>query len=66
LFLSRGADLATANRRAYAALYGMVERQAAMLSFNHTYWLLAILFLLMIPLVVLMRRPTHAGGAPMH
>ena len=60
LFLSRGADAATADRRAYAAIFAMVQRQAAMLAFNHTYWLLAGLFLLMLPLIALMRKPSHA------
>src|SRR5712692_516850 len=62
LFVSRGADAVTANRRAYAAIFGMVQRQAAMLSFNHTYWLLAGLFLLMLPLVALMRKPSQGRG----
>jgi DHA2 family multidrug resistance protein len=62
LFLSRGADAATADRRAYAAIFAMVQRQAAMLAFNHTYWLLAALFLLMLPLVALMRKPSSGRG----
>jgi DHA2 family multidrug resistance protein len=62
LFVSRGVDSVTANRRAYAAMFAMVQRQAAMLAFNHTYWLLAALFLLMLPLVALMRKPSHSGG----
>ena len=62
LFLSHGADAVTANRRAYAAIFAMVQRQAAMLAFNQTYWLLAALFLLMLPLVALMRRPSHGSG----
>ena len=62
LFLSRGADAVTANRRACAAIFAIVERQAAMLAFNQTYWLLAALFLLMLPLVALMRRPSHGRG----
>jgi DHA2 family multidrug resistance protein len=62
LFVARGADAVTANRRAYAAMFGLVQRQAAMLAFNHTYWLLAALFLLMLPLVALMRKPTHGRG----
>jgi DHA2 family multidrug resistance protein len=61
-FLSGGADAVTANRRAYAAMFGMVQRQAAMLAFNHTYWLLAALFLLMLPLVALMSKPSRGGG----
>jgi DHA2 family multidrug resistance protein len=62
LFLSHGAGAVTANRRAYAAVFAMLERQAAMLAFNQTYWLLAALFLLMLPLVALMRRPSHSRG----
>lgn len=62
LFVSRGADTVTASRRAYAAIFAMVQRQAAMLAFNQTYWLLAALFLLMLPLVVLMRKPSHGRG----
>jgi len=62
LFVSQGADSATATRRAYAALFGMVERQASMLAFNHTYLLLAGIFVLMVPLVALMRKPSPGSG----
>jgi DHA2 family multidrug resistance protein len=63
-FLARGADLYTATERAYAALYGMVQRQAALLSFLDAFRLLAILFVLMTPLVLLMRRPQHQQNGP--
>jgi DHA2 family multidrug resistance protein len=63
LFLSRGADAVTANRRAYAGIFAMVQRQAGMLAFNHTYWLLAALFLLMVPLVALMRKPAQGKSS---
>ena len=33
-----------------------------MLAFNHTYWLLAVLFVVMMPLIALMRKPTHGKG----
>jgi MFS transporter, DHA2 family, multidrug resistance protein len=62
LFVSRGADSVTANRRAYAAMFAMVQRQAGMLAFNHTYWLLAVLFVVMLPLVALMRKPSSGRG----
>ena len=56
LFQTRGLasppDLA-----AVAALYGMVVRQASMLAFIDMFRLLGIVFLVMIPLVFLMRRP---------
>lgn len=61
-FIARGADVATATRRAYAAVFGMVERQAAMLSFNSAFWLLAILFIAILPCILIMERP--AGGGP--
>ncbi|HZT70028.1 MAG TPA: DHA2 family efflux MFS transporter permease subunit [Terriglobia bacterium] len=66
-FMASGADAVTASQRAYAALFGMVQRQAAMLSFNHTYLFLAILFVLVIPAILLMRRPkTRGGGVAAH
>src|SRR5512146_515201 len=37
-FISRGSDPHTATMRAYGALYGMVQRHAAMLSFVEAFW----------------------------
>lgn len=65
-FMSSGADAVTSTQRAYAAIFGMVQRQAAMLSFNHTYLFLAILFVLVMPAVFLMRRPKSRRGMPAH
>jgi MFS transporter, DHA2 family, multidrug resistance protein len=65
-FMSSGADAVTATQRAYAALFGMVQRQAAMLSFNHTYLFLAILFVVVMPAIFLMKRPKTRGGMPVH
>jgi len=65
-FIYRGANTATATRRAYDALWGMVQRQAAMLSFNQVFWLLGMLFLLMLPLVFLMRRPARRRQIAAH
>jgi DHA2 family multidrug resistance protein len=64
-FLSRGADLTTATDRARAAMFGMVARQAAMVSFSDVFRWLALLFLAMLPLLLIMRSP-RAGrrGAP--
>ena len=60
-FMAAGADITTATERAYAALFGMVQRQASMVSFVGLFQLLGIIFLVMIPLVLLMRRPGHGG-----
>jgi DHA2 family multidrug resistance protein len=60
-FMAAGADVVTATNRAYAALAGMVQRQAAMVSFVGLFQLLGVMFLLLLPLVLLMKRPK---GAP--
>ncbi len=62
--MARGADAATATERAYAAVWGMVQRQSAMLSFVHAFQFLAIVFILCLPLILLMRKPRHQGGPP--
>jgi MFS transporter, DHA2 family, multidrug resistance protein len=61
-FMAAGADAVTATSRAYAALAGMVARQAAMISFVTIFRLLGVLFLLLLPLLLLMKRPRTGGG----
>src|SRR5919198_6113748 len=66
-FMARGSDAVSATRPAYAALFGMVQRQASMLSFLDAFWILGAVFAAMLPLLLLMRRPRHRGvAAPMH
>ena len=60
-FIAAGADAVTATNRAYFALSGMLQRQAAMVSFVTIFRGLGLLFLLLIPLVMLMRRPTSGA-----
>jgi MFS transporter, DHA2 family, multidrug resistance protein len=65
--VAAGNDITTATERAYAILHGMVLRQASMVSFVTLFRAMAILFLIMIPLVMLMRRPAKgAAAAPAH
>ncbi len=61
-FLAAGADMATATQRAYAALFGAVQQQAAMVSFVSLFRLLGGIFLLLLPLILLMKRPRSGGG----
>jgi DHA2 family multidrug resistance protein len=61
--VAAGADITTATQRAYLILHGMIARQASMVSFVTVFRLLGVLFLIMIPLVLLMRRPSK-GSAP--
>ena len=56
-FMARGADAVTAGERAYAALHGILLQQASMVSFVWLFRLLGGIFLVMIPLILLMRRP---------
>jgi DHA2 family multidrug resistance protein len=62
-FMAAGADITTATQRAYAALFGTVQQQAAMSSFVELFRLLGVIFLLLLPLILLMRRP-RAGAGP--
>jgi DHA2 family multidrug resistance protein len=64
---ARGSDPVAATRATMAALFGMVERQAAILSFLDVFQLLTVLFVLAAPLVLLMKKPPRrAGGMPLH
>ncbi len=62
-FVAAGSDAVTATNQAYIALYGMIQRQAAMVSFVNIFRLLGFLFLVLIPLVLIMRRPKGSSGA---
>jgi DHA2 family multidrug resistance protein len=64
--VAAGADIVTATNRAYALLFGMVQRQAAMVSFVGIFQLLGILFVALTPLVLLMKRPQGAGPVAAH
>ena len=60
-FIAAGSDVVTATARANAALFGMVQRQATMVSFVGIFQLLGVLFVALIPLVLLMKRPKQGG-----
>jgi len=60
--VARGADAQTAANQAYAVVFGMVQQQATIMSFNDVFWILTMLFMLMLPLVLLMRKPKHQRG----
>jgi MFS transporter, DHA2 family, multidrug resistance protein len=66
LFMSQGKDAATATRQAYGAVWGMVQQQAAMLSYNDTFRLLAVMLLLMLPLLLLMRKAKKGKAVMAH
>ena len=61
--IARGSDAFTANQQSYAVLLGHLQRQAMMLSFVDTFWILAAVFACLMPLVFLMRKPKMRGAA---
>jgi DHA2 family multidrug resistance protein len=52
-------DFAMGNKHGIMMLYGMVQRQAMMLSFNDIYRILAVLMLALVPTFLLLKRDTR-------
>ncbi|HYL78892.1 MAG TPA: DHA2 family efflux MFS transporter permease subunit [Bryobacteraceae bacterium] len=63
LFMSKGSDAVHAAAQAQQMVYGMVLRQATLLSFLDDFRLLAFTFLAVIPLMFLMRKIRPHKGA---
>jgi DHA2 family multidrug resistance protein len=59
MLMRSGADPATANRQAVATIYGVVRQQASVLSFLTVFQMMGMVFLAIIPLVLLLRKPKH-------
>jgi DHA2 family multidrug resistance protein len=62
--MARGTDAATATKQAYAGVFGMVQRQASMMAYIDVFFLLAIMFAVCLPLILLMKKPPKGGGGP--
>jgi DHA2 family multidrug resistance protein len=58
-FMAAGADATTATSRAYAAMSGMLHQQATMVSFVGLFQLMGVMFFALVPLVLLMKRPSN-------
>jgi DHA2 family multidrug resistance protein len=65
LFASKGADPVTATQQSHIALWGMLQRQAAILSYNDVFRFLGWMFLLLLPLLLLMEKPRGGKGPTM-
>ena len=65
-FIGQGFDPVMATRKAYAALFGMVQQQSSMLSFNYVFGFMTLVFLCMIPLIFVLRRPQRKGPVAGH
>jgi DHA2 family multidrug resistance protein len=60
--IAAGVDMVTATQRAYAVLHGMLLQQASMVSFVMLFRLLGIIFVALLPLIFVMKRPKTGGG----
>jgi DHA2 family multidrug resistance protein len=65
-FMAKGVDAVTATERSYAALHGMLLQQASMVSFVWLFRLLGGIFLVLLPLILIMRRPKGRVAAAAH
>src|SRR3974390_2751291 len=54
-FHMQGSNSVDAGKKAMGAIYGMVQQQAAMLSFVEAFWVMGVIFLAMLPLVLFLR-----------
>jgi hypothetical protein len=55
-----GSGPVLADQQAYATLFGMIERQAAMVALVRVFQYLAVMVLALIPIIVFTERP-HKG-----
>jgi DHA2 family multidrug resistance protein len=65
-FSSSGAIGSGAASQAYGMIYSSVQRQAVMLAFIDNFHLLGIVFLIVIPVLMLLKRPPKGASAPVH
>jgi MFS transporter, DHA2 family, multidrug resistance protein len=63
---TRGVDMATADKTSLAIIYGNVQRQAGILSYNHIFWIVGITFLVIIPFLLLLKRLSHDDTVEMN
>jgi MFS transporter, DHA2 family, multidrug resistance protein len=61
--LSHGVSAAEATQRALGMLYGMLQKQSAVLAYIDMFKVMAVIFLVIVPFAVVMKRIKH-GPAP--
>src|SRR5246127_474129 len=65
--VSAGSGLSQAGAQAHGMVYNMVQRQAVMLAFIDNFKMLGVVFLAVIPVLLLLKRPkAQAGNVPVH
>ncbi|HEV2357162.1 MAG TPA: DHA2 family efflux MFS transporter permease subunit [bacterium] len=63
-FIGRGSDPTTAHRQALAALQQAIGRQAAVVAFDYAFGVIAAVFFVCLPLVLLLRRGRAQAEEP--
>jgi DHA2 family multidrug resistance protein len=63
MLMAKGYDAVSADGTALRMLDGLIRRQAMVLSFEKLFYLAGILFLFIIPLIFVLRRPKTLPGA---
>ncbi|MDD2735161.1 MAG: DHA2 family efflux MFS transporter permease subunit [Desulfuromonadaceae bacterium] len=62
--IAKGIAVSQADTKALGMMYGAVRRQAGALAFNRVFFIIGLAFLIVIPLLFLLKRPSHteSGG----
>ena len=56
-------QMITGQKQGLGMIYGMIQAQAAMLSFNDIYRVLMFMMIILVPSFLLLRRPDTSGGS---
>lgn len=59
---AHGSDAVSAVHKAQGALFGMLDQQATLLAYLDVFFIMAIIFLCVLPLLLLMRRAAKGSG----
>jgi DHA2 family multidrug resistance protein len=60
-----GSNSTDAQAQAHGMAYGILQRQATMLAFGDVFWIMGLLFLILVPLMFMMKKSLPHGGSPM-
>lgn len=61
ILISKGIAASQADATALDLMYGVVRQQASVLAFNRIFFVIGLAFLFVIPLLFLLKRPSHAA-----
>jgi DHA2 family multidrug resistance protein len=63
--ISKGVNITHADTTALGMMYGAVRKQVGSLAFNRIFFIIGLAFLVVIPLLLLLKRPSHTEDAGM-